>query len=522
MLFARGPLRVAETRDSAAGGARSGLDARRVGANRHFGLVQAEIGDSRREARALLGRRSDGPGADQELGAGDLERPLRTLRRGGRRGLGGSLRWTSDGGGGLGRLTGRIGRGVGCARLLAARQQRRGHAERQTHAKAGDLEVGPVHGKKRRRRANYPVYHCGSQMASSVRLEQLTRRFPGSDRAAVDGIDLSVAEGEVVALVGPSGCGKSTTLRMVAGLELPDSGMVRIGRRDMTRVPPQDRDVAMVFQGFALYPHMKVRDILAFPLKMRKQPVAERERAVAEAAELLGITRLLDRRPGQLSGGEQQRVAMGRAIVRKPEVFLFDEPLSNLDAALRAELRIELGRLLRRLKATALYVTHDQAEAMTLADRIAVLRAGRLEQLDTPRVIYEAPASVFVASFFGVPPMNLLDVEAGRAGGFELGGLELPGAELVLGVRPEHVRIDAATSDGISTEAEVTAAEPLGAETHLELESGGSRLRCRVPGFESPAPGARVRASFSARHVHWFDRTTGLALARSTGAVNGS
>lgn len=352
-------------------------------------------------------------------------------------------------------------------------------------------------------------------MASEVSLRGLTRRFAGNDRPAVEAIDLDVGAGEVVALVGPSGCGKSTTLRMVAGLELPDAGSVTIGARDMTNVPPQERDVAMVFQGFALYPHMKVREILAFPLKMRKVPPAERERAVEQAADMLGIRRLLDRRPGELSGGEQQRVAMGRAIVRKPQVFLFDEPLSNLDAALRAELRIELGRLLRRLEATALYVTHDQAEAMTLADRIVVLRAGKIEQVDTPRRIYEAPATTFVASFFGTPPMNLIDVTrdgaGGRAGSFSLASLPDDDGDLIVGIRPEHVRLG--NDLPVTAEAEVTAAEPLGAETHLELDAGGSTLRARVAGFDAPEPGTRVRIGFDPAHARWFDKATGRALS---------
>jgi sn-glycerol 3-phosphate transport system ATP-binding protein len=282
-------------------------------------------------------------------------------------------------------------------------------------------------------------------MASAVRIERLTRRFDGSDRPAVDRLDLHVDAGEVVCLVGPSGCGKSTTLRLVAGLDIPDSGSIRIGERSMNGVPPQERDVAMVFQGFALYPHMSVRDNLAFPLKMHKMPAGERARAVERTAELLGITRLLARRPGELSGGEQQRVAMGRAIVRQPEAFLFDEPLSNLDAALRAELRVELGKLLERLGATALYVTHDQAEAMTLGRRIAVLRNGRLEQCDTPRRIYEAPATTFVASFFGTPPMNLIELERdgelARRGAFSIAAPPGDATKLVLGVRPEHLHL---------------------------------------------------------------------------------
>lgn len=333
----------------------------------------------------------------------------------------------------------------------------------------------------------------------------------------MDSVDLEVREGEVVALVGPSGCGKSTTLRMVAGLELPDSGKVRIGDRDMTGVPPQDRDVAMVFQGFALYPHMKVKDILAFPLRMRKVPPDERARAVEQAAEMLGIERLLERRPGQLSGGEQQRVAMGRAIVRKPEVFLFDEPLSNLDAALRAELRVELGRLLRRLGATALYVTHDQAEAMTLADRIALLRDGRIEQVATPRAIYEQPATVFAAGFFGTPPMNLLEVERGTQSELGLPAPEGAPERLVAGVRPEHVHVGAdAAGDAVTATATVTAAEPLGAETHLELELGAQRLRARAPGFDAPRPGEQVVIGIEPARVRWFDRDSGRALEHAS------
>lgn len=354
-------------------------------------------------------------------------------------------------------------------------------------------------------------------MAAAVRIEQLTRRFAGNERPSVDGLSLDVARGEVVCLVGPSGCGKSTTLRLVAGLDAPDSGRVLIGERDMARVPPQERDVAMVFQGFALYPHMRVREILAFPLRMRGVRPAERAEAVERTAKLLGIAPLLDRRPAQLSGGEQQRVAMGRAIVRRPQVFLFDEPLSNLDAALRAELRVEIGKLLRNLEATALYVTHDQAEAMTLGDRIAVLNAGRLEQLDTPRIIYERPASTFVASFFGSPPMNLIDAvrdgELVRAGPFVIDPPASEASELVLGVRPEHVKIVAAdATDGTShAKASVLSLEPLGAETHLELDAGGIVLRARVAGLDAPARGQVVTVELETTGVRWFDRATGRA-----------
>jgi multiple sugar transport system ATP-binding protein len=265
---------------------------------------------------------------------------------------------------------------------------------------------------------------------------------------------------------------------------------------------------------------MKVRDILAFPLKMRGVPREERDKSVGSAAELLGITRLLDRRPGELSGGEQQRVAMGRAIVRKPQVFLFDEPLSNLDAALRAELRVELGRLLRELSATALYVTHDQVEAMTLGSRIAVLRQGKLEQLDVPRRIYEAPSSSFVASFFGSPPMNLLEAErSGNA--LTVGGLSVPAprevsGELLLGIRPERIHMRTSSSASLANDclftARVTAVEPLGAESHVTFDLGGQRLRSRVAGFEVPVVGSSVELGVQSDDVRWFDRKTGRAL----------
>jgi multiple sugar transport system ATP-binding protein len=337
-------------------------------------------------------------------------------------------------------------------------------------------------------------------MTDGVFIEKLSRRFPGTERAAVDGLSLSVSAGEVVSLVGPSGCGKSTTLRIVAGLDVADGGSVHIGGRDMRGVPPQDRDVAMVFQGFALYPHMRVRDIMAFPLKMRGVPAGEREKTVAKTAEMLAISRLLDRRPGELSGGEQQRVAMGRAIVRKPAVFLFDEPLSNLDAALRSELRTELGTLLARLGATALYVTHDQVEAMTLSSRIAVMRLGKLEQVATPREIYEKPASTFVAGFFGSPPMNLFEPE-------KLALTSGHGKNVTAGVRPEHVRlVDSGTA------GRVTSVEPLGGETHIEVEVEGAKIRAKLPGFDAPAVGDGVQLGIDPERVHWFDRESERAL----------
>ncbi|WP_437897111.1 ABC transporter ATP-binding protein [Sorangium sp. So ce124] len=368
---------------------------------------------------------------------------------------------------------------------------------------------------------------------ATLSLRGLTRRFPSAERPALAGLDLDVDDGELLVLVGPSGCGKSTALRLIAGLDSPDGGTVSIGGRDVSRVAPEDRDVAMVFQGYALYPHMTARDIMGFPLRMRGVAREERARRVEEAAALLAIGHLLDRRPGELSGGERQRVAMGRAIVRAPAAFLFDEPLSNLDAALRAELRVELAALVRRLGTTSVYVTHDQVEAMTMGDRIAVLRAGELQQVGPPRAIYEAPANTFVAGFLGTPAINLLPLE--RSGErYEGAALSLPaqpGVALpdraIAGVRPEHLRVapgrgshddagargDAGAQGEVEVEARVVVAEPLGAETFLYLDAGGTRLRARAHGFATPAPGEAVRARLDPRDVLWFDAGSGARIA---------
>ncbi|WP_438026309.1 ABC transporter ATP-binding protein [Sorangium sp. So ce233] len=367
---------------------------------------------------------------------------------------------------------------------------------------------------------------------ATLSLRGLTRRFPNAERAALAGLDLEVEDGELLVLVGPSGCGKSTALRLIAGLDSPDGGTVSIGGRDVSRVAPEDRDVAMVFQGYALYPHMTARDIMGFPLRMRGVDRAERARRVEEAAALLSIGHLLDRRPGELSGGERQRVAMGRAIVRAPAAFLFDEPLSNLDAALRAELRVELAALVRRLGTTSVYVTHDQVEAMTMGDRIAVLRAGELQQVGPPRAIYEAPANVFVAGFLGTPAINLIELERSGAR-YEGAALALPAPpgvalpdRVVAGVRPEHLRValgaggvaegDAGArgaADEVEVAARVVVAEPLGAETFLYLDAAGTRLRARAHGFATPAPGEAVRARLDPRAVLWFDAGSGARIA---------
>jgi|SRR5579859_4850413 len=343
-----------------------------------------------------------------------------------------------------------------------------------------------------------------------VLLDGVSKRFASPKRgeaAAIEGLTLAVEKGEIVVVVGPSGCGKSTTLRMVAGLEEPDAGTVAIAGKAMRGVAPQDRDVAMVFQGYALYPQMTAREIMEFPLRMRDVPRAERARAVDEAAALLRIERLLDRRPGEMSGGERQRVAMGRAIVRKPRVFLFDEPLSNLDASLRGDIRLEIGQLVRRLGATALYVTHDHVEAMTLADRIAVMRAGKMLQVATPRDVYEKPATSFVGTFLGSPRMNLLPARAEGdalvAGSFRL---KRPAGELPprmqVGVRPDHVRL----GDGPGgPEGEVLAVEPLGAESHLLVRVGELELRAQARGFDAHRRGDRVRVTLDEARLLVFD-----------------
>ena len=314
-------------------------------------------------------------------------------------------------------------------------------------------------------------------------------------------------------------------MRIVAGLEEADGGQVRIGGKSMKGVAPQDRDVAMVFQGYALYPQMTVRENMEFPLKMRKVAKDERKKRSDEAAEMLELGRLMDRLPSELSGDERQRVAMGRAIVRRPRVFLFDEPLSNLDAALRQELRVEIGVLVRELGVTAIYVTHDQVEAMTLADRICIMRKGEIQQVASPRTIYEEPATSFVASFIGAPKMNLLEGEVSRSviqcGPFKLAapeGKKLPD-RVVVGVRPEDVHLVQASDEG-ATKLEVAVAEPLGAETNFVLRAGASspspspssssvkstvELRARAPGFDPRAAGSSIHVSIAHARLHFFE-----------------
>ncbi|MBW8268768.1 ABC transporter ATP-binding protein [Caldovatus aquaticus] len=336
------------------------------------------------------------------------------------------------------------------------------------------------------------------------------------------GIDLSVADGEMVVIVGASGCGKSTLLRIVAGLETPTAGRVLIDGRDVTPLEPAERDIAMVFQNYALYPHMSVFDNMAYGLRIRRVPRAEIRRRVEETAALLGISALLDRRPRQLSGGQRQRVAMGRAIVREPRLFLFDEPLSNLDAKLRVQMRAEIRRLQKRLGVTSLFVTHDQIEAMTLGDRLVVMHEGRAAQIATPMEVWARPADTFVAGFIGSPAMNFLAArlaEEGRAAALAAGPVlrfadgPRPGAEgrrLVVGIRPEHVEARAGPE---ALPLAVDLAEPLGSETVLHGHlPGGESLTARLPGGLAPQAGEVLPLLLPAEALHVFDAETGRRL----------
>jgi multiple sugar transport system ATP-binding protein len=353
----------------------------------------------------------------------------------------------------------------------------------------------------------------------SVTYEQVTCRYPGLDRPAVDRLDLLVEDGEFLVLVGPSGCGKSTSLRLLAGLEHVDSGRLLIGDREVTDLPPQERDVAMVFQNYALYPHMTVAENMAFALDVAGSSRDETNRRVRSAATLLEIEDFLDRKPKSLSGGQRQRVAMGRALVREPRVFLLDEPLSNLDAQLRVQTRTQIAGLQRRLGITTVYVTHDQVEAMTMGDRVAVLDRGVLQQCDTPRELYDRPANRFVGGFLGSPGMNLLELPLDD-GSVRLGDLDVPlprgavanadGPTIVLGVRPENL----AMADH-GAELEVGVVEELGADAYVygRLVSDGEMLVSRVDFRRPPARGDRIRlAPTDAAALHVFSATTGARL----------
>jgi ABC-type sugar transport system ATPase subunit len=327
---------------------------------------------------------------------------------------------------------------------------------------------------------------------SALQLRGVRKRFGGVE--AVAGVDLDVHDGELLVVVGPSGCGKSTLLRCVAGLEAVDDGAIRIGERDVTRVRPAARNVSMVFQSYALFPHLTVAENIGFGLAVREVPRRQIRERVAEASALVGVTELLERRPYQLSGGERQRVALGRALVREPDLFLLDEPLSNLDAGTRVEMRTELKRLHRRVGATMLYVTHDQVEAMTLGDRVAVLEGGRVRQVGAPDDVYREPADRFVARFLGSPAMNLLPRD------FAEHYVAVPeGVEA--GVRPEHVRLG---SEGVPARVELV--EVAGSEAYVHLDDG---LVARVAAEARPAPDSEVRVVIRREDVHLFDEATG-------------
>ena len=333
----------------------------------------------------------------------------------------------------------------------------------------------------------------------ALELQGVVKRFGGV--VAVDGVDLVVSPGEFFVLLGPSGCGKSTLLRLVAGLERPTAGRIYIHGREVTHLEPRERDVAMVFQSYALYPHLTVRENLAFPLRVRREPREAIATRVEEVARMLQIEELLDRKPRELSGGQRQRVAIGRALVRRPHLFLFDEPLSNLDAQLRTTMRGELARLHRRLGTTVLYVTHDQVEAMTLGTRIALLHRGRLEQVGSPQEVYERPATAFVATFVGSPPMNLVEGET-RDGVFQGKGLVwkagVPPGATHLGIRPEDLLLE----PGGPWTGQVDWVEALGAETLIHIRAGEALLVVRERGATRLPLGSRV--SVRPRRLHWF------------------
>ncbi|MEP7047828.1 MAG: sn-glycerol-3-phosphate ABC transporter ATP-binding protein UgpC [Ilumatobacteraceae bacterium] len=354
---------------------------------------------------------------------------------------------------------------------------------------------------------------------ATVTFTRASRSYPGSTHPAVDALELEISDGEFLVLVGPSGCGKSTTLRMLAGLEPVDSGTVHIGDNDVTMLPPRERDIAMVFQSYALYPHMTVAENIGFHLKIKRLPKSEIDQRVREAAHLLDLDDYLDRKPAKLSGGQRQRVAMGRAIVRQPQVFLMDEPLSNLDAKLRVQTRTQIAALQRRLGVTTVYVTHDQVEAMTMGDRVAVLKDGILQQCATPRELFTRPTNTFVAGFIGSPAMNMLQCTATEQG-LEYDNLRLPLTpgqraglttdQVTIGVRPESLRIGA---DGL--DATIVAIEELGSDSFVYCTPNGNpdvSLVSRTDGLNTAQPGSHVHVMPDAGAMHVFDTATGARL----------
>ncbi|MBD8878499.1 sn-glycerol-3-phosphate import ATP-binding protein UgpC [Roseibium polysiphoniae] len=358
---------------------------------------------------------------------------------------------------------------------------------------------------------------------STITLDTVRKVYAG-DVEAVKGVSIDIADGEFIVLVGPSGCGKSTLLRMIAGLEDITTGEISIGDRVVNKVDPADRDIAMVFQNYALYPHMSVYNNLAYGLKNRNMDKAEIDRRVKEAARILEIGDYLDRKPRALSGGQRQRVAMGRAIVREPAAFLFDEPLSNLDAKLRVQMRVEIKRLQKGLGTTSVYVTHDQLEAMTLADRLVVLNGGNIEQIGAPIDVYDKPASTFVASFIGSPAMNLLKVKGDENGLSLVSGKGLSGANAfgksayTLGIRPEHMSVVEAPkgdgNSGVDLEIKVNVLEPVGAESYIygEFAESGEEIVVRVESHSTYEPGQTLFLRAEPKDVHFFDAETGARI----------
>ncbi|WP_350349301.1 sn-glycerol-3-phosphate ABC transporter ATP-binding protein UgpC [Agromyces sp. G08B096] len=363
---------------------------------------------------------------------------------------------------------------------------------------------------------------------ASVTFDKATRLYPGGTRPAVDQLDLEIADGEFLVLVGPSGCGKSTSLRMLAGLEEVNEGNIFIGDRNVTDVPPKDRDIAMVFQNYALYPHMTVAENMGFALKIAGVGKDERAARVLEAAKLLDLEPYLNRKPKALSGGQRQRVAMGRAIVRQPQVFLMDEPLSNLDAKLRVQTRTQIASLQRRLGVTTVYVTHDQTEALTMGDRIAVLKDGVLQQVGTPRDLYEQPNNVFVAGFIGSPAMNLFHADVAE-GGIRFGTAVVPverdvlehaGTQVTVGVRPEDIQVSTTQGEGLAVTVDLV--EELGADGYLyghsDIEGKRTDIVARVDGRTHPFAGDTVYLTPTPNHVHVFDAESGERLGHRVAA----
>ena len=357
-------------------------------------------------------------------------------------------------------------------------------------------------------------------MSSALKISGIRKCFGKGDNMVevLKRIDIDVAPGEFLILVGPSGCGKSTLLNIIAGLEEPTEGSIAIGEKNVVGVPPAQRDIAMVFQSYALYPTMSVAENIGFALEIRKVPKAERQARIAEVAAMLQIEHLLDRRPSQLSGGQRQRVAMGRALARNPQLFLFDEPLSNLDAKLRVEMRAEIKRLHQLSGITSVYVTHDQVEAMTLGSRIAVMKGGVLQQLGTPDDIYNRPANTYVATFIGSPTMNLVQGQASVADGvgqFAIAGASLPlmaphnaSKTTLLGLRPEHVRL----SDVAAWRGVVSLVEPTGADTYVVVDTPAGKVTVRAMPQTQVCPGDAVGLEVQADHVTWFDQASGLRV----------